>query len=115
VARLQPPAFSFICSGLAPELSGVSMALHFQVYAQFSLTNGNAQLIGTAIASTKAACTSLPFWPYEHTCLTISLIFPTLKNALAYIAYLEGVYPHSPAPPPVLDGNQQELFKELSL
>jgi hypothetical protein len=85
--------------------------LHFQVYGEFTLTRGKAQLIKTSISSTYAACTSIPFCPYANTLLTISRIFPTLKNANSYIAYLHRVYPHSPAPPPVLDGGQKELFK----
>jgi len=86
------------------------MALHFQVYADFSLTQGKPQLAATSISSTRSACTDIPFYPYEHSCLTISRIFPTLQLAHSYIAYLHRVYPDSPAPPPVLDGGQQELF-----
>jgi len=88
--------------------------LHFQVYADFSLSNGKPQLVSTSISSTNSACTTIPIYPFEHTLLTISRIFPTLQMAKNYIAYLHGVYPHSPAPPPVLDGNQQELFPEVS-
>jgi len=95
------------------------MSLHFQVYAEFTLTNGKPQLVSTAINSTHAACTALPFFPYESTYLTISRIFPTLRHANSYIAYLHGVYPShgtcaSPAPPPVLDGGQKDLFSEVS-
>jgi hypothetical protein len=90
------------------------MALHFQVYADFKYANGKRTLVSTSISSTHAAVTDLPFWPYEHSYSTLSRIFHTLKNAQSYIAYLHGVYPDSPATPPVLDGNQQELFKELS-
>ena len=90
------------------------MALHFQVYADFSLTNGKPQLASTSIYSTTAACTSLPIYPYEHTYLTTSRIFSTLRLARSYIAYLHGVYPNSPATPPVLDGGQLDLFQEVS-
>jgi len=90
------------------------MSLHFQVYADFSLSNGKPQLVSTSISSTHSACTTIPFCPFFTTQLTISRIFPTLQTAKNYIAYLHGVYPNSPAPPPVLDGNQQELFPEVS-
>jgi len=86
------------------------MALHFQVYADFTLTQDKPQLVHTAIYSTQAACTSLPFWPNAATFLTISRIFPTLRLAHSYIAYLHRVYPNSPAPPPVLDDGQLELL-----
>jgi hypothetical protein len=93
---------------------GGCMSLHFQVYADFTLTNGKPQLISTSISSTSSACTQIPFQPFPHRFLTISQIFPTLQMAKSYIAYLHRVYPNSPAPPPVLDGNQQELFPEVS-
>jgi len=88
--------------------------LHFQVYAEFTRTNGKPQLFSTSISSTHSACSLFPFCPFTHTTLTISRIFPTLVIAKSYIAYLHRVYPDSPAPPPVLDGNQQELFPEVS-
>ena len=90
------------------------MSLHFQVYADFTLTKGKPQLVRTSISSTRAACTYFPFLPNPATHLTISHIFPTLHLAHSYIAYLHGVYPDSPAPPPILDGGQQELFMEVS-
>jgi len=90
------------------------MSLHFQVYADFSLTNGKPQLVGTSISSTRAGCTRFPFYPFDYSLLTISRIFPTLQNVHSYIAYLHGVYPRSPAPPPVLDGGQKDLFSEVS-
>ena len=90
------------------------MSLHFQVYADFSLSRGKPQLLSASISSTHAACTSLPFGLYPATCLTTSRIFPTLQKAKSYIAYLHGVYPDSPAPPPVLDGGQKDLFQEVS-
>jgi hypothetical protein len=90
------------------------MSLHFQVYADFTLTQGKPQLIGTSISSTHAACSDLPFWPNPATYLTTSRIFPTLRLAHSYIAHLKGVYPDSPAPPPVLDGGQLDLFQEGS-
>ena len=86
------------------------MSLHYQVYADFTLTQGKPQLVNTSISSTLAACTSLPFCPFDYSYLTISRIFHTLQNAQSYIAFLHGVYPHSPAPPPVLDSGQIELF-----
>jgi hypothetical protein len=90
------------------------MALHYQVITDFSLTNGKPLLVSTAIFSTTAACTQWPIQPKENSYLTTSRIFPTLQMANSYIAYLHRVYLHSPAPPPVLDSGQQELFKELS-
>jgi hypothetical protein len=86
------------------------MSLHYQVYADFTLTKGKPQLVGTSISSTRAGCTHLPFYPFDYSYLTISRIFPTLKIAHSYVAYLQGLYPASPAPPPVLDGGQKELF-----
>jgi hypothetical protein len=90
------------------------MSIRYQVYADFSLTNGKPQLISTAIFSTHSACSLWPLSPKENSHLTITRIFPTLRNAKSYIAYLHGVYKNSPAPPPVLDSGQQELFKEPS-
>jgi len=87
------------------------MSLHFQVYATFTLTKGKPHLVSTAIYSTYAACTTLPIYPNPASYLTISRIFPTLKLAHTYIAYLHGVYPHSPALPPVLDNGQQDFFQ----
>jgi hypothetical protein len=84
--------------------------LHYQVYAEFAFFKGKANLINTSISSTYAACTSIPFRPYEHTSLTLSRIFHTLPQAHTYSAYLHGVYPTSTAKPPVLDGGQKELF-----
>ena len=89
------------------------MSLHYQVYAEFTLTNGKPQLVGTSISSTRSGCTSFPFYPFDFSLLEISRIFPTLEIAHSYIAYLHGVYPRSPAPPPVLDGGQKELFNGL--
>jgi hypothetical protein len=91
---------------------GGFMSLHFQVYAEFTLTQGKPQLVGTSIFSTTAACTTIPI--SGNSVLKHYRIFPTLKIAHSYIAYLHGVYPHSPALPPVLDGNQKELFTEVS-
>ena len=90
------------------------MSLHFQVIANFSLIQGKPQLLSTEIYSTYAACTSLLFWPYPSTYLSISRIFPTLQNANSYIAYLQGVYPHSPAPLPIMDSGQKDLFLEVT-
>jgi len=90
------------------------MPLHFQVYADFTLTSNKPSLVSLSISSTFAACTSRPFFPYEKTYLTISRIFPTFREAQSYIAYLKGVYPQSPATPPALVGGQIELFPEVS-
>jgi hypothetical protein len=92
-------------------VKGDFMSLHFQVYADFTLTHGKPQLVNTSISSTHSACTSLPFNPYAKKPLTISRIFPTLNLANSYIDYLHGVYKDSPAPPPVLDGEQLNLFQ----
>jgi hypothetical protein len=86
------------------------MSLHFQVYADFILTQGKAQLVKTSISTTHAGCVPFPFHPFDYSFLTISRIFKTMPNAKSYIAFLHGVYPHSPAPPPVLDSGQKELF-----
>jgi hypothetical protein len=107
-----PPFHNRHCLKLST--NGGFMSLHFQVYADFMLTNGKPQLASTSIFSTHAACTSWPIMPYENSCLTISRIFHTLKNAQDYIAFLHGVYPHSPAPPPVLDSGQKDLILEVS-
>ena len=90
------------------------MALHFQVYANFSLSQGKPSLASVSLFSTRAACSPLPFWPSEKTYLIISRIFPTLSLAHSYIAYLQRVYSKNPIPPPVLDGGQLELFTEVS-
>jgi len=90
------------------------MSLHFQVYAEFSLTKGKPQLVSTSISSTHAACTTIPICPYYRTYLITSRIFPTMRHAKSYIAYLHGVYKKSPAPPPVLDSGQKDLFSEVS-
>jgi len=109
-------SFTANATGTGRTLGGsvVSMALHYQVISEFSLSRGKPSLVSISIFSTRAACTSLPFWPYPNTYLTISHIFPTLQLAHSYIAYLQGVYPHSPIPPPVLDSGQKELFPEAS-
>jgi hypothetical protein len=86
------------------------MALHYQVYADFTLTQGKRQLIKTSISTTTAECTTIPIFPFPYTSLTISRIFPTLQNAKSYIVYLHGIYPHSLAPPPILDSGQKFLF-----
>ena len=90
------------------------MALHFQVIADFTLSHGKPSLTSISIYTTHAACTLFPFCPNPATYLTISRIFPTLQLAHSYIAYLQGVYPCSPIPPPVIDGGQLELFQEVS-
>ena len=86
------------------------MALHFQVYADFSLSKGKPQLIKTSIVTTTAAVTSIVVPPYVGSYLTITRIFHTLKDAHGYIAYLHKVYKNSPAPPPILDNGQIDLF-----
>jgi hypothetical protein len=88
------------------------MSLHFQVYAEFKFIKGKTQLVSTSISSTHAACTTIPIFPFYNSYLIISRIFPTLQNAKDYIAHLHGVYPNSPATPPVLDGGQKEFFTE---
>ena len=89
------------------------MSLHFQVYADFSLTQGKPQLVNLSISTTRSGCSRFPFYPSDFSNLTISRIFPTLKIAHSYIAFLQGIYPQSPAPPPVLDSGQKELFQEV--
>jgi hypothetical protein len=96
--------------------SGVGgfMSLHFQVYAEFKLVKSKPQLVSTSISSTLSACTTIPIFPFYKTYLITSRIFPTLQIAKSYITYLHGVYPRSPAPPPVLDSGQKDLFSEVS-
>ena len=89
------------------------MALHFQVIADFNLTNGRPSLVGLSLNSTSAACTLYPLPGSLVRFASNKHIFKTLKEAKSYISYLLRVYPNSPAPPPVLVGGQQELFKEL--
>jgi len=90
------------------------MALHYQVYTDFSLSNGKPSLISISIYTTHAACTLFPFCPNAASYLTLSRIFPTLPLAHSYIDYLQGVYPRNPIPPPEIDDGQLELFKEVS-
>ena len=86
------------------------MSLHFQVYADFTLTKGKPQLVKTSIVTTTAAVTTIAISPYVGSYLTISRIFHTLDDAHGYIAYLHRVYKNSPALPPVLDSGQIDLF-----
>ena len=88
------------------------MSLHFQVIAEFSLAQGKPSLVSTVLYSTHAACTLWPILPNENTPLTISRIFPTLRLAHSYVAYLYRVY-KKPIPPLVIDGGQQDLFMEV--
>jgi len=90
------------------------MSVHFQVYADFTLTKGKPQLIKTSIFTTTAAVTSTVFSPNVGSNLTISRIFHTLSDAYGYISYLHAVYPNSIAPPPVLDSGQIDFFPEVS-
>jgi len=79
------------------------MALHYQVIADFSWSNGRPSLVGLSLNSTKAACT---LWPVPGSLVRFasnSRIFHTLKEAHAYISYLMGLYPDSPALFPELD------------
>jgi hypothetical protein len=92
---------------------GGIMSLHYKVYADFIFTHGKPQLVKTSLYSTTSACTTIPVYPYLASTLTISRIFSTLEEAKSFITYLHGVYPKSPAPPPVLDGGQKELFSEV--
>jgi len=89
------------------------MALHFQVYAEFSLYKGRPSLVGLSINSTMAACTSWPFSPYDNKLLTTSRIFRNLKEAHSYIAYLQGLY-KKPIQPLILYSGQLELFPEVT-
>jgi len=90
------------------------MSLHFQVYAEFSLAKGKPQLVSTSISSTHAACTTIPIFPFYRTYLITSRIFPTMRHAKSYTAYLHRVYPRNPAPPPVLDSGKKDLFSEVA-
>jgi len=86
------------------------MQTYYQVCAQYALQKSIPQLIGTSLSSIYAPCTTIPIFPYYNTYLITSRIFPTLYHAKSYIAYLHGVYPRNPEQPPILDGNQKELF-----
>jgi len=90
------------------------MLYNYQVNARFAFVKGKAQLVSTAIYSTRAACTSIPFSPVGYSFLTNSHIFPTLQLAWSYIAHLHRVYPNSTAAAPVLDSGQNELFREVT-
>jgi hypothetical protein len=85
------------------------MSLHYQVFANFQLTQGKPQLLSTSIFSTTAPCATIPL--FENSVLSNYRIFQTLQMAKDYIAYLHKVYPDSPAKPPLLDGGQKKLFK----
>ena len=88
------------------------MSLHFQVYVTFSGLSLPRSIVNISIYSIHAACSVLPFWPNLASYLTISRVFPTLRLTHSYIAHLQGLYPDSPAPLPVLDGGQKNLFLE---
>ena len=86
------------------------MALHFQVYAEFSLTNGKPSLVNLELCSTRTACTSFFVMPLNFSVLKFSRIFATQKIAHSYINYLQALY-KSAVPLPVLDSGQKELFQ----
>jgi hypothetical protein len=90
------------------------MATHYQVIADFSFSGCRPVLVNLSLHSTRAACSSFPFQPEFSKITTVSHIFPTLQNARSYIAYLFRVYPNCPAPFPVLDKGQPDLFQEVS-
>jgi len=90
------------------------MAVHYQVTADFSYSNGRPSLAGLSLHSTKAACTLCLVPGSLVRSASNSRIFHTLKEAHAYISYLMGHYPNSPVPFPVLDKGQKELFSEVS-
>jgi len=93
---------------------GGSMPVHYKVHSKFKFINGKSQLVSTSIYTTHAPCTVVPYYPYQHTSLIICHIYPTLQDAQSYIKFLHRVYPDSPAPPPLLDGGQINLFSEVS-
>ena len=84
-------------------------ALHYQVYAEFFLTNGKPSLFNLEICSTRAACTTFFVTPLNLSVLKFSRIFPTQKSAYSYISYLQALY-KSTAPLPILDSIQKKLF-----
>jgi len=95
------------------------MALHFQVFTDFTLTKGKPQLVKISIVTTTAAVTSFVFYPNKSSYLSTSRIFHTLHDAHDYIAHLRRVYPThgtcaSPALPPLLDSGQIDLFTGVS-
>ena len=89
------------------------MALHYQVIADFNLSDGRPSLIGLSLHSTLAACTKWPV-PGSYTRFASNLrIFHTLKEAHSYVSYLIGIYPDSTVTLPILDKEQPELFMEV--
>jgi len=90
------------------------MALHYQVTADFSLSNDRSSLAGLSLHSTKVACTQWPVPSSQVRFASNMRIFSTLKEAHSYITYLKGHYPDSPVPFPVLDKGQNDLFSEVS-
>ena len=88
--------------------------LHYQVYAEFFLTNGKPSLVKLELCSIRAACTAFFVMPLKLSVLKFSRIFPTQKIAYSYISYLQALY-KSTAPLPVLDSNQNELFQGGSI
>jgi hypothetical protein len=90
------------------------MSLHYAVISDFSLSHGRPSLVSLSLHSTKEACTLWPLPGSMVRLLSNKHIFPTLKLAHSYIAYLKSRYPNSPVPFPVLDKGQPELFQEVS-
>jgi hypothetical protein len=94
--------------------SGVFMSLHFAVISDFSFLGCQPSLTGLCLYSTKEACTP---WPVPGSVVRFfcnKQVFPTLKQARFYIAYLKERYRNSPVPFPVLDKGQKELFQEVT-
>ena len=87
------------------------MSLHYQVNTEYVLTHGKPSIKCISINSTKSACTTMPIHS-DFSYLQTYRILHTLQEAKNYIAYLQGIYKMNPAPFPVLDSGQKELFKE---
>jgi hypothetical protein len=104
----------FVVLAPRPCAGGMGVIVHYQVIADFTFTNGKPFLSALSLHSTLETCTLWPFSPPFAKFTANSRIFRTLQMAQSYIAHLKGVYPNSPAPFPVLDKGQSDLFSEVS-
>jgi hypothetical protein len=71
------------------------MTLHFQVFANISLTGSKMAVVNTSICHTTADCTRFEFVPNKRKDHTICRIFPTLEKAQEYIVNLYSQCPPS--------------------
>ena len=84
------------------------MKTYYQVFVRFSLSAGKPSLVSISLHSTSE------YFPFlvgsAFTLLAHSRFFLTVAQAETYIKYLYSRYPASTATPPVLDGDQLDLF-----